>query len=59
LRNTSFVNAADGCALSLPMHAPGEAPVGLMVAGGAGDDRRILAIGGTIEAVLAPLTAGA
>lgn len=31
LRNTSVVNMLDGCALSLPCHAPGEWPVGLMV----------------------------
>jgi len=59
LRNTTFVNAADGCALSVPMHAPGTAPAGLMIAGGHDEDRRILAIGATVEAILAPLTAGA
>jgi aspartyl-tRNA(Asn)/glutamyl-tRNA(Gln) amidotransferase subunit A len=56
LRNTSFVNAADGCALSLPMHAPGSAPAGLMVVGAGGEDRRLLAIGATVERVLGPLT---
>jgi aspartyl-tRNA(Asn)/glutamyl-tRNA(Gln) amidotransferase subunit A len=59
LRNTSVVNAADGCALSLPMHAPGSAPAGLMIAGMSGADARVLAIGATLEAVLAPLTSAA
>jgi aspartyl-tRNA(Asn)/glutamyl-tRNA(Gln) amidotransferase subunit A len=59
LRNTSFINAADGCALSVPMHAPGTAPAGLMIAGGRLDDRRVLAIGASVEAVLAPLTTAA
>jgi aspartyl-tRNA(Asn)/glutamyl-tRNA(Gln) amidotransferase subunit A len=59
LRNTSYVNAADGCALSVPMHAPGTAPAGLMIVGGRDEDRRVLAIGATVEAVLAPLTAAA
>jgi aspartyl-tRNA(Asn)/glutamyl-tRNA(Gln) amidotransferase subunit A len=31
LRNTSVVNLLDGCAISLPCHQPGEAPVGLML----------------------------
>jgi aspartyl-tRNA(Asn)/glutamyl-tRNA(Gln) amidotransferase subunit A len=53
LRNTSLVNAADGCALTVPMHAPGTAPAGLMLAGRAGEDRRVLAIGAAVEAVVA------
>jgi aspartyl-tRNA(Asn)/glutamyl-tRNA(Gln) amidotransferase subunit A len=59
LRNTSLVNAADGCALSLPMHAPGTAPAGLMIVGMTGTDPRILAIGATVEGLLAPLTRAA
>ena len=42
----------DGCAVSLPMHAPGEAPSGLMLAGTTGTDHAILAIGAAIEAAL-------
>jgi aspartyl-tRNA(Asn)/glutamyl-tRNA(Gln) amidotransferase subunit A len=53
LRNTSIVNLFDGCALSVPCHAPDTAPVGLMIAGTQGCDRRILAIGLAVEAVLA------
>ncbi|MCP5474955.1 MAG: amidase [Rhodanobacteraceae bacterium] len=52
LRNPSIVNLFDGCALSLPCHAPGTAPVGLMIAGTQGTDRRILAIGLAVEEVL-------
>ena len=51
LRNPSLVNLYDGCALALPCHAPGEAPVGLMIAGNAGADQRILGIGLAIEAL--------
>jgi len=53
LRNPSIVNLFDGCALSVPCHAPGTAPVGLMIAGTQGSDRRILAIGLAVEEVLA------
>ena len=52
LRNPSLVNLFDGCALALPCQAPGEAPVGLMLAGTAGADRRILAIGRAVETAL-------
>jgi aspartyl-tRNA(Asn)/glutamyl-tRNA(Gln) amidotransferase subunit A len=51
LRNTSLVNLFDGCALSLPCHAPGDAPVGLTIAGAQGQDDRVLAIGLEIEAL--------
>ena len=37
-----LVNFLDGCAASLPCHARGAAPVGLMVCGPAMSDRRIL-----------------
>lgn len=53
LRNPSLVNLFDGCALTLPCHAPGTAPVGLMIAGTQCADRKILAIGLAVEAVLA------
>jgi aspartyl-tRNA(Asn)/glutamyl-tRNA(Gln) amidotransferase subunit A len=52
LRNTTVINFLDGCALSIPCHEPGTAPVGLMVAGAAGSDRRILAAGLAIESAL-------
>jgi aspartyl-tRNA(Asn)/glutamyl-tRNA(Gln) amidotransferase subunit A len=53
LRNPSVINFLDGCALSVPCQAPGEAPVGLMVAGLAMRDQSILGIGAAIESVLA------
>ncbi|MFG1398728.1 amidase [Roseixanthobacter pseudopolyaromaticivorans] len=52
LRNPTFINFLDGCALSIPCHWPGTAPVGLMIAGAAGRDRAILAIGRAAEAAL-------
>ena len=54
LRNTSVINVVDGCALSLPVRAPGGAPVGVMLAGRGGDDARILRIGAAIEPVIGP-----
>ncbi len=53
LRNTSLINFLDGCALSLPMHAPGAAPTGLMLCGLHGQDARVFAIGAAVEALLA------
>ena len=53
LRNTSLINFLDGCALTLPIHAPREAPVGLMVVGFSGEDERVLSAGLAIEAALA------
>ncbi len=52
LRNNGLANFLDGCAVSLPCHAPGSAPVGLMVCGTAGADRRILAVSAAIEKAL-------
>jgi aspartyl-tRNA(Asn)/glutamyl-tRNA(Gln) amidotransferase subunit A len=54
LRNTSIFNFLDGCALSIPCHQPGEAPVGLMIAGLDGDDTAVLRAGAAIQAALAP-----
>jgi aspartyl-tRNA(Asn)/glutamyl-tRNA(Gln) amidotransferase subunit A len=52
LRNTSVVNMLDGCALSLPCHAPGELPVGLMVWHGGLHDDAILNVSLQIEDLL-------
>jgi len=52
LRNPSVVNLLDGCALSLPCHAPDELPVGLMVWHGAMRDDVILNIAQQIENLL-------
>ena len=51
-RNPSVVNLFDGCALSVPCHEPGTAPVGLMIAGIQNSDRKILSVGLAIEQVV-------
>jgi aspartyl-tRNA(Asn)/glutamyl-tRNA(Gln) amidotransferase subunit A len=53
LRNPTLVNFLDGCALSLPCHRAGEAPVGLMLARFDGADATVLGIGEAIETALA------
>ena len=52
LRNPTLINFLDGCALSLPCHAPGSAPVGLTLAAAGGRDRGLLALGIAVEACL-------
>jgi aspartyl-tRNA(Asn)/glutamyl-tRNA(Gln) amidotransferase subunit A len=52
LRNTAAFNLLDGCAVSLPCHAPGTLPVGLMVAGPAMADARVLGVSRAIELAL-------
>ncbi|HWI26703.1 MAG TPA: amidase [Stellaceae bacterium] len=52
LRNTAIVNFLDGCALTLPIQRPGSAPVGLMLVGSQNADRRLLALGSAVEAVI-------
>jgi aspartyl-tRNA(Asn)/glutamyl-tRNA(Gln) amidotransferase subunit A len=54
LRNPSIANFLDRCSISIPCHRPGEAPVGLMLTGEHGADRRLLAIAAAIEAVVSP-----
>jgi amidase/aspartyl-tRNA(Asn)/glutamyl-tRNA(Gln) amidotransferase subunit A len=53
LRNCSLVNLLDGCALSLPCHARGDWPVGLMAWGPALGDDRVLSVSLALEAALA------
>lgn len=53
LRNPAIINFLDGCALTLPCHDAGQAPVGLMVAAPAYSDDRVLEVGRSIEALLA------
>lgn len=53
LRNPNPVNFLDGCAISLPVARPGEAPVGLMLIAGHGEDQRLLAMAAGIEVALA------
>lgn len=49
LRNPTYINFLDGCALSIPCHVAGEAPVGFMLARFDHDDHRLLTIGEAIE----------
>ena len=51
LRNPSVVNLLDGCAISLPCHRPGEAPVGLMLWTLGGRDDALLDLAGAIESL--------
>jgi aspartyl-tRNA(Asn)/glutamyl-tRNA(Gln) amidotransferase subunit A len=52
LRNCSFINVMDGCAISLPAHREGEVPVGLMLAAAGGSDRRIFELAAGIEGAI-------
>jgi aspartyl-tRNA(Asn)/glutamyl-tRNA(Gln) amidotransferase subunit A len=52
LRNPSIVNFLDRCAVTLPIQQPGAMPVGLMVVGEHGGDRRLLAVARGIEAAI-------
>lgn len=54
LRNPSVVNMLDGCAITLPCHAPDELPVGLMVWQGAMRDDVVLNLALQIENLLLP-----
>ncbi|HSU05922.1 MAG TPA: amidase [Acetobacteraceae bacterium] len=52
LRNTALGNFFDRCAISLPCHQPGEAPVGLMLMGETMGDTRLFAIAAGVEAAI-------
>ena len=54
LRNTTIANALDRCAISIPCHHGGDAPVGLMLVGEHGADRRLLAIAAAVEQTVSP-----
>jgi aspartyl-tRNA(Asn)/glutamyl-tRNA(Gln) amidotransferase subunit A len=58
LRNPAIVNFLDRCAISVPCHEAGSAPVGMMLMGASGGDRRLLALAATVEAVLSSRPAG-
>lgn len=53
LRNTTLGNYLNRCAISLPVHAPGDAPVGLMLMGERNGDERLVAVALAVEAALA------
>jgi len=52
LRNCTLINMIDGCAISLPCHRDGEAPVGFMLAAAANSDRRIFEMAAAVEAAI-------
>jgi aspartyl-tRNA(Asn)/glutamyl-tRNA(Gln) amidotransferase subunit A len=53
LRNTGIANFADCCALTIPCHRDDGMPVGFMLMAPAMADRDLLAIGMTVERILA------
>jgi aspartyl-tRNA(Asn)/glutamyl-tRNA(Gln) amidotransferase subunit A len=52
LRNTFIGNFLDMCAISLPVHRPGEPPVGLMAMAPSGSDGRLFSVALAIEGLL-------
>lgn len=52
LRNTATVNYFNGCAISLPCHQQGEAPVGLMLSAANGQDEPLYRVAAAVEAAL-------
>lgn len=52
LRNPFVVNFWDGCAFSLPCHAPGELPMGVMLSAGHGQDAQLARLALLVEAAL-------
>ena len=49
LRNPAIANFLDRCSISLPIHRPGEAPVGLMLIGHHGEDESLFGVAAAIE----------
>jgi aspartyl-tRNA(Asn)/glutamyl-tRNA(Gln) amidotransferase subunit A len=58
LRNTALGNFLDRCAISLPCHRAGDAPVGLMLMGETMGDARLFSIAAAVEAVVVVLSSG-
>jgi aspartyl-tRNA(Asn)/glutamyl-tRNA(Gln) amidotransferase subunit A len=52
LRNTAIGNFLDRCAISVPCHAEGEPPVGLMLMGETMGDAKLFRIAAAVEAAL-------
>ena len=52
LRNTALGNFLDRCAISIPCHRAGDAPVGLMLMGETMGDARLFRIAAAVEAAL-------
>jgi aspartyl-tRNA(Asn)/glutamyl-tRNA(Gln) amidotransferase subunit A len=57
LRNTGLANFFDRCSVSIPCQRAGDAPVGLMLIGENGADRRLLSIAAAVEKKVAPALA--
>jgi aspartyl-tRNA(Asn)/glutamyl-tRNA(Gln) amidotransferase subunit A len=53
LRNPAVANFLDRCAISIPAHHRGEAPVGIMLMGEHAQDAKLFAIARAVEAALA------
>jgi aspartyl-tRNA(Asn)/glutamyl-tRNA(Gln) amidotransferase subunit A len=58
IRNTTLFNLLDRCAISIPCHRRGDAPVGLMLVGEHGGDRRLFEIAAAVEQVVSPEVGG-
>ena len=54
LRNPSIINLLDGCAISIPNHADGEPPTGLMLACSGGLDAQLFRCAAAAESVVRP-----
>jgi aspartyl-tRNA(Asn)/glutamyl-tRNA(Gln) amidotransferase subunit A len=54
LRNPSVANFLDRCSISIPCHRAGDAPVGLMLIGEHGADRKLFSIAAAMEKVISP-----
>jgi aspartyl-tRNA(Asn)/glutamyl-tRNA(Gln) amidotransferase subunit A len=52
LRNSAIVNFLDGCAISIPIHDPGTAPVGLTLFHRNGQDRHLFRCAAAAETLL-------
>jgi len=54
IRNTFVSNFFDRCAITVPCHKPGDAPVGFNMMGETMGDRRLVSVALAVEAVLYP-----
>jgi aspartyl-tRNA(Asn)/glutamyl-tRNA(Gln) amidotransferase subunit A len=54
LKSAGLINFVDGCAITLPIQAPGAAPVGLSLAAAGGSDEALLRMALAVERLLRP-----
>jgi len=54
LRNPGIANFLDRCSISIPCQRAGDAPVGLMLIGEHGGDRRLLSVAAAIQSAVSP-----